>query len=99
MTVIDAIAQTITDLKTWVNNNIDSIRIKSVVNNYDHNENVNTLQFIGETNNIINEVIIKNSTHRGIMPKLKIEDNKWYASYDNKITWEYLYETTPNNIK
>jgi hypothetical protein len=33
------------------------------------------------------------------MPKLKIEDNKWYASYDNKITWEYLYETTPNNIK
>ena len=99
MTIIDAIAQTINDLKTWVNNNINSIRIKSLVNNYDHNENVNTLQFMGETNNIINEIIIKNNTHRGYTPKLKVEDNKWYASYDNRTTWEYLYETTPNNIK
>lgn len=99
MTVIDAIAQTIKDLKIWVNNNINSITIKNLINNYDHNENVNTLQFMGETNNILNEIIIKNNTHRGAMPHIKMEDNKWYASYDNGTTWEYLYETTPNNIK
>ena len=33
----------------------------------------------------------------GITPEFKIEDNYWYISYDNGITWEMLGKATGNN--
>ena len=100
MNIIEAIQQTITDVKTWVNNNINSIRINRVYNEYTYYINTetssNTLHFIRKDEEEISQLsLILNGESVFIKPKLKIENNKWYASYDNGTTWEFLYEIIP----
>lgn len=100
MNIIEAIQQTITDVKTWVNNNINSIRINRAYNEYTYDINTetssNTLHFIRKDEEEISQLsLILNGESVFIKPKLKIENNKWYASYDNGVTWEFLYEIIP----
>lgn len=44
-----------------------------------------------------NDNKIQASAKDGITPLLKIDDNYWYVSYDQGITWEQLKEVTADN--
>jgi hypothetical protein len=98
MTIIEALVRLRNDMRTWVANNLHRIAVtdvSSTLGTSDKSGYVATYVtfYKGEDKEVLQTVKIYSS-----LPKLKIEDNKWYASYDNGTTWEYLYEVGANYI-
>lgn len=68
----------------------------SLKSGYDVSPGTTSVYVITYTDNTTSEISIYNGTNGingangsdGITPKLKIEDGKWFASYDNEESWE-----------
>lgn len=100
MTIIEALVRLRNDMRTWVANNLHRIAVTDVSSTLGTSDKsgyvaTDVTFYKGEDKEELKTVKIYSA---GNTPKLKVENHKWYASYDNGNTWEYLYETGANYV-
>lgn len=103
MTIIEALIKVRNDLRTWMANSLSCAAIETVTatsKTIDENTICNTLTFINKHGDTICEVdAFQTKPQKNLAPKLKIENNQWYTSYDNGSTWESIGNAEGFEIK
>lgn len=103
MTIIEALIKVRNDLRTWMANSLSCAAIDKAVSTPKTltNETVcDTITFYNKHGEMLCETdVFAHVAERGYTPKLKVEDNKWHASYDDGTTWEVVGETGAVIIK
>lgn len=100
MTIIEALVKLRNDIRTWVANNLHRIAITDASSSLGVSDKSGYVAtditfYKGNDKEKVKTVKVYAA---GNAPKLKVEEHKWYVSYDNGTTWEYLYETGANFV-